>query len=136
MKTTLLILFVILSVACSNVHVANTSQHLKSDTEVKFRFNSDNILNKYTQKLDKDIAFLKRYPDKAVTIEGHTCLLGENEYNLDLGDRRAKMIKAYFIKNGIDAERIITVTYGEEKPKEHYKSTRENRRIIIMDMNK
>ncbi|MFH1355531.1 MAG: OmpA family protein [bacterium] len=136
MKTTLIILFVMLSVACANVHVANTAQHLKSDTEVHFRFNSDDILPKYTSKLDKDIAFLKKYPDKAVTIEGHACLLGENEYNLDLGDRRAKAIKAYLIKKGIDAERIITVTFGEEQPKEHYKSTRENRRIVIKDMNK
>lgn len=51
-----------------------------------------------------------------VTIEGHSDERGTNEYNLALGDRRAKVAKEYLIALGIPANRIELISYGEEKP--------------------
>jgi peptidoglycan-associated lipoprotein len=49
-------------------------------------------------------------------IEGHTDERGTTEYNLALGDRRARVIADYLTDLGVDATRIDTVTFGEEKP--------------------
>lgn len=49
-------------------------------------------------------------------IEGHTDEQGTTEYNLALGDRRARAIADYLIALGVAADRVDTVTYGEEKP--------------------
>ncbi len=52
----------------------------------------------------------------AVRLEGHTDERGSREYNLALGERRAKAIANYMILQGIDRNRIETVSYGEERP--------------------
>jgi hypothetical protein len=49
-------------------------------------------------------------------VEGHTDEQGTTEYNLALGDRRARAISDYLISLGVDASRVDTITYGEEKP--------------------
>ncbi|MBI5846649.1 MAG: peptidoglycan-associated lipoprotein Pal [Nitrospirae bacterium] len=51
-----------------------------------------------------------------VTIEGHSDERGTNEYNLALGDRRAKVAKEYLVTLGIPAGKIELISYGEEKP--------------------
>ena len=50
-------------------------------------------------------------------IEGHTCNIGTAEYNLALGERRANAVRDYLASRGITAERLRTVSYGEERPK-------------------
>ena len=52
----------------------------------------------------------------AVRLEGHADERGSREYNLALGERRAKAIANYLILQGIDRSRIETVSYGEERP--------------------
>jgi peptidoglycan-associated lipoprotein len=49
-------------------------------------------------------------------IEGHCDERGDNEYNLALGERRALRTREYLINLGVEAERIITISYGEEEP--------------------
>jgi peptidoglycan-associated lipoprotein len=51
-----------------------------------------------------------------ILIEGHCCELGTNEYNLALGDRRAKATRDYLVALGVASGRIEMVSYGEEKP--------------------
>jgi peptidoglycan-associated lipoprotein len=51
-----------------------------------------------------------------VLIEGHCDERGTNEYNMALGDRRANAAKSYLLSAGIGAERIRTISYGEERP--------------------
>jgi outer membrane protein OmpA-like peptidoglycan-associated protein len=63
-----------------------------------------------------------------LTIEGHTCNIGTAEYNLALGDRRANAVKAYMVSQGISADRMSTVSYGEERPK--YDNAREETRRL------
>ena len=61
-------------------------------------------------------------------IEGHTCNIGTAEYNLALGDRRANAVKDYLVSRGIGADRLRTVSYGEERPK--YDNAREETRRL------
>jgi peptidoglycan-associated lipoprotein len=65
----------------------------------------------------QDIAsWLLKNPSSNVLIEGHCDERGTNEYNLALGDRRAKAVRDYLIALGIAANRIETLSYGEEQP--------------------
>jgi peptidoglycan-associated lipoprotein len=65
----------------------------------------------------KEIAgLLSRTKDVKLIIEGHCDSRGTNEYNLALGDRRAKSAKDYLVSLGIPSNRIEVVSYGEEKP--------------------
>ncbi|MEQ8227077.1 MAG: peptidoglycan-associated lipoprotein Pal [Rhodospirillales bacterium] len=66
--------------------------------------------------LDRQAAWLKSHSSVTVTIEGHADERGTREYNLALGERRANAVKEYLIYQGIDAKRIKTVSYGEERP--------------------
>ena len=59
---------------------------------------------------------LKQNPRWVVTIEGHCDERGTAEYNLALGERRAKATRDYLVSVGIDAGRITVISYGEERP--------------------
>lgn len=61
-------------------------------------------------------AWLKAHPDFSVRIEGHCDERGTNEYNIALGERRAKAAWKYLNALGIPGDRIDTVSYGEERP--------------------
>ncbi len=60
--------------------------------------------------------WLKRYPEKRVTIEGHCDERGTRDYNIALGARRANSAKNALASMGIDPRRISTVSYGKERP--------------------
>lgn len=53
---------------------------------------------------------------RVLTIEGHTDETGTTDYNLALGERRARVTKDYLVRLGVDGKRIQIITYGEEKP--------------------
>lgn len=61
-------------------------------------------------------ALLKKIADAKVKIEGHCDERGSDEYNLALGERRAKSVAKYLTTLGIKADRISTISYGKEKP--------------------
>ena len=63
-----------------------------------------------------------------IEIEGHTCNIGTAEYNLALGERRANAVRDYLTSRGIGANRLRTVSYGEERPK--YDNGREETRRL------
>ena len=60
--------------------------------------------------------FLKKYPDVSAIIEGHTDERGSRETNIAFGDRRAGAVKSFLIKEGIDRDRLIAVSFGKERP--------------------
>lgn len=96
----------------------------KSGDEVKamlgmmihFDYDKANILAGDQQTLDQKIAILQRNPSLRVQISGHCDERGSDEYNLALGNRRANAAKQYLVSHGIDASRIETISYGEERP--------------------
>ena len=85
---------------------------------VFFAYDSAVLSPVATQTLDRQAAWLKQYQDIVITVEGHTDERGTREYNLALGDRRANAVKNYLVALDIDAVRILTISYGEERPAE------------------
>jgi peptidoglycan-associated lipoprotein len=78
--------------------------------------------------LAQAINVLRQNPALRLVIEGHASNEGTAEYNLALGERRAWSVKDYIVANGIDASRLQTISYGEERPK-YDNSTEETRRL-------
>jgi peptidoglycan-associated lipoprotein len=66
--------------------------------------------------IEQQAAVLVRSPSVAVSIEGHCDERGTREYNLALGERRANSVKDYLITLGVAADRISTISFGEERP--------------------
>jgi peptidoglycan-associated lipoprotein len=84
---------------------------------IYFDFDKSFIKVEYRPVLQEKAAFLKDYPDTRVRIEGNCDERGTNQYNLALGDRRATSAKNFLISLGIAADRIETISYGEERPR-------------------
>jgi peptidoglycan-associated lipoprotein len=66
--------------------------------------------------LDRQAQWLAKYPNYAITIEGHADERGTREYNLALGARRAASTRQYLVGRGVPAQRLKTISYGKEKP--------------------
>jgi peptidoglycan-associated lipoprotein len=83
---------------------------------IHFDFDRYEIRPADARILDANAAWLKSRPDDLVLIEGHCDERGTDEYNLALGERRAKAAMNYLIGQGIQARRITLISYGKEKP--------------------
>lgn len=87
------------------------------------------------ETLRKQAEWLAANPNTSAVIEGHADERGTREYNLALGDRRANAVRNYLMALGIDQERILTISYGEERPADpgHDESAwAQNRRAVTM----
>ncbi|GAB3039195.1 peptidoglycan-associated lipoprotein Pal [Bowmanella dokdonensis] len=89
---------------------------LQNQQMVYFDFDRSTIDSQYYSILDKHAAFLVKNPSETVTIEGHADSRGTPEYNIALGERRAKSIATYMQNAGVSSSQISVVSYGEEKP--------------------
>lgn len=87
-----------------------------SSDRVFFDTDRYNIDSADMATLQSQAQWLLQYPQKRVTIEGHTDERGTREYNLALGERRANAAKNYLVGLGVSASRIDTVSYGKERP--------------------
>jgi peptidoglycan-associated lipoprotein len=96
--------------------------------DVHFDFDRYSLRPEATRALDEVIKTLQQNPELRIEIEGHTCNIGTAEYNLALGDRRANAVRDYLASRGIGANRLQSVSYGEERPK-HDNSREETRRL-------
>jgi len=83
--------------------------------DVFFDFDKFDVRPADTKILDANASWLKSN-DNLVLIEGHCDERGTNEYNLALGERRAKSTMNYLVSQGIQASRITIISYGEERP--------------------
>lgn len=107
-----------------------------SEADIFFDFGSDKVkvdknLTDYVARLQ---AFLKENPSKRVSITGHTCNIGNQNFNYYLGQRRADAAKKILMDYGIDEFRLLTFSQGEQRPV--YDNTTEaerskNRRVEI-----
>ena len=66
--------------------------------------------------VDQVVAELKAHPQDTIVIEGHTCDIGTDEYNMGLGQRSADAVQKYMVENGIEAARVTTKSLGETAP--------------------
>ncbi|MGH7568234.1 MAG: peptidoglycan-associated lipoprotein Pal [Gemmatimonadales bacterium] len=83
---------------------------------IHFDFDRANIRPDDAATLDQKVAILQANPDLRIRITGHCDERGSDEYNLALGNRRSTAAKQYLVSHGIDASRIETQSYGEERP--------------------
>lgn len=83
---------------------------------VFFESDSTDLSPTATATLDKQAAWLQRYPRYTFIIEGHADERGTREYNFSLGARRAQSVFDYLSTRGIAAGRMRTVSYGKERP--------------------
>jgi peptidoglycan-associated lipoprotein len=84
--------------------------------DVYFDYDESTLSDDTRDKLARNSDLLKSKPQFSVTIEGHADSRGTNEYNLALGERRANAVKEYIASLGVSAERVRTISYGEERP--------------------
>jgi peptidoglycan-associated lipoprotein len=84
--------------------------------EVYFDFDKADVREADRATLAKNADALKKFDFLRVTVEGHCDERGTVEYNLALGERRAKAAYDYLVSLGVPAERLKTVSYGKEVP--------------------
>jgi peptidoglycan-associated lipoprotein len=84
--------------------------------DIFFDFDKSAVRDDQKGALGENVAWLKGNASAKITIEGHCDERGTAEYNLGLGERRAKTVKDYLIAAGIPADRISTISYGKERP--------------------
>lgn len=84
--------------------------------DVSFAFDGYDLDMTARETLKANAEWLRANPSAVVQIEGHCDERGTNEYNLALGSRRAAASKDYVVQLGIAADRVSTISYGEEIP--------------------
>lgn len=124
-----------LSLSADQLSKAEFNAALQS---VTFAYDSAELSQEMKTRLEKHLAFLDANPNLLCLLEGHTDEQGTAEYNYSLGNERAQTVRTYLSENGISAERLFTVSYGEDRPikeGESQESFQENRRVdfLIMD---
>ena len=91
-----------------------------------------------TTHLDKLVAFLNRYPNREVSIEGYTDSVGSQDYNQGLSERRAESVRHYLREQGIDSGRLSASGKGESDPvasNESASGRQQNRRVEVIISN-
>lgn len=84
--------------------------------DIYFAYNSDELSEKSLFILDEFIIFLNENPNVKIDIHGHTDNIGNDAFNLDLSERRARSVYNYLVEQGIDPSRLSSKGYGESKP--------------------
>lgn len=121
MKKSMLVCGAVLGVFCA-MTIVGCAQKAKPETgalqlkRIHFDFDKYNIKPEYVPVLKDNKAWVDAHPGTKLVIEGHCDERGTNEYNIALGDRRAKSAKAYLVNLGLNSADISTVSYGEERP--------------------
>ena len=106
--------------------------------DVLFEVNGADLQPGAQPQLLRLIEFLKLNPDRKVLIEGYTDSIGSPEYNLQLSLLRAESAQSFLVGNGLPADRITAIGYGETRPgapNESATGRQQNRRVevVILD---
>ena len=83
---------------------------------IHFSFDSALLSDQAQQILNDKADYLRTNSGVTVTVEGHCDERGTDAYNIALGERRAESVKNFLVDLGISANRLNTVSYGEERP--------------------
>lgn len=101
---------------------------------VHFDYDSSELSNTDYQTLQAHAQFLMANANSRVALTGHTDERGTREYNMALGERRAKAVESFLITNGVAAAQLEAVSYGKEMPinaGHDENAWKENRRVEI-----
>ena len=100
---------------------------------INFANNSDIVDKSYYSEIAGVASFMNKYPQTTVTIEGHTSIRGDDAYNQNLSERRAKMVADILVNHyGIAQSRVNSIGYGETRlldSANNREADRKNRRI-------
>jgi len=108
---------IIPAAAAQPAQEASANSQLQSALEkIYFDFDSSTLSEDARGTLTKNVVALKKASSAKIRIEGNCDESGSAEYNLALGERRAKAAQQYLITLGVKADRLSTVSYGKEKP--------------------
>ena len=83
---------------------------------VYFEFDQSEVTAAYAEMLEVHAGHLVNNPSMRVRLEGHADETGSREYNIGLGERRAQAVKRIMMLQGVGADQLSTVSYGEERP--------------------
>ncbi len=84
--------------------------------DIYYAFDSTNLAPEAQETLKHDAEWMKAHPQLRFEVEGHCDDIGSAEYNLALGAKRAEVAKDFLVDQGIDAGRLVTISYGKEAP--------------------
>ena len=118
----------------SAIGVTDANRPFLAKRVVHFEFDSSDILSTDYPTLQAHAQFLNANANSRVALVGHTDERGTREYNMALGERRAKSVESFLVSNGVRKEQLETVSYGKEQPinEGHDEAAwSENRRVDI-----
>jgi peptidoglycan-associated lipoprotein len=100
----------------NNENIRYDSMAVFANATIYFEFDKSTLTSKSIQTLKSAVNALNDNSSIQITLAGHADERGTREYNLALGQRRAESVANYLIANGIKRNRLITKSYGEERP--------------------
>lgn len=113
-----------------------TGDHV-AEARIYFEFDSDQLSGEARAELDQAATWIKGKKTGLILIEGHTDKVGGAPYNKELGERRGEAAKAYLVSQGVPADRIRVLSYGEGLPaRDTDERASENRRIVMYAVQK
>ncbi|SHF30114.1 OmpA family protein [Vibrio gazogenes] len=113
---------------CETYHRSKTQQQLR----ILFENDSSNVNSIFNVQIKQMANFLASYPETSIELRGYASPSGKTQYNQALSKQRANSVKARLIEEGVSADRIRIVGFGESNPEERGKnqiSDARNRRV-------
>ena len=108
-----------------SAHAPTHYRRVNGLRDLHFDFDQYDVRTDQQQRtLEENARWMRANPGAVLLIEGHADERGTDEYNLSLAERRATSARNYLIAQGVGADRITTISYGEERPvcREHSES--------------
>jgi peptidoglycan-associated lipoprotein len=106
---------------------------------IYFEFNDSNVKQEDLDLIASHGRYLSVYGGMAVRLEGHTDERGSREYNVGLGEQRSDAVRQQLLLQGVAADQITTISYGEElpaNPDHDEEAWRQNRRVELVYENR
>ena len=110
-------------------------QELRKEHIIYFDFDRSSVSQQFAEVLEAHGDYLVEHPIVRVMIEGHADERGTPEYNIALGERRAKAVAKYLQGMGVQPSQMSVVSYGEEKPMDLSRTDdgfAKNRRAVLV----
>lgn len=114
---------------------AHKELELRKEHVIYFDFDRSDVQPQFAEIIQAHGNYLIEHPDVKVLIEGHADERGTPEYNIALGERRAKSVEKYLLSMGVLPSQMSIVSYGEEKPIDFTRTDEgfaKNRRVVLV----
>lgn len=115
-KSGVKVLLAAAALAASGMAMGCSQQYSAKLKTINFDFDRSEVKAEYQDEMAGNASWLQAHPSSSVVVEGHCDERGSTEYNIALGDRRAKSAKGYLQHLGVGGARLSTISYGEERP--------------------